>query len=102
MADLRVLKKAEEEDDVSKPGFAYDKAAGIAVHVWTGSSFEGRPAPWMLWIGEPFGEDRTPQEIIQRKPPESYVMYVSSSAKRRRAEICLNFGGRQHNNDHGA
>lgn len=87
--DLAVLVRAEKENDVSKPGFAYDKAASIIVDVWTGSSFENRPAPWMLWIGHPFGDKLTPQEIVEDKPPKSYVMYVTSAKKRRHAEICL-------------
>jgi hypothetical protein len=93
--ELNFLAKAEEDDEVSKPGMAYDKAALIVVHVWTGSSFEGRPAPWMLWIGQPFGKDRTPQEIVAEKPKKSYVMYVRSAKQRKSAESCITFG----NND---
>jgi hypothetical protein len=91
MDDLDFLARAEEKDDVDKPGFIYDKAASIVVHVWTGSSFEGRPAPWMIWIGQPFGEERTPEEIVVERPKKSYVMYVTSSSKRRQAERCLHF-----------
>jgi len=90
--ELNFLAKAEKEDDVSKPGFAYDKAASIVVHVWTGSSFEGRPAPWMIWIGQPFSKDRTPQEIVAEKPKKSYVMYVRSAKQRKSAESCITFG----------
>ena len=92
--ELNFLARAEKEDDVSKPGFAYDKRMSIVVHVWTGSSFEGRPAPWMVWIGEPFGEDRTPQEIVAEKPKKSYVMYVRSAKQRKRAEGCITFGNK--------
>jgi len=92
--DLSVLAKAEEENDVSKPGFAYDKAASIIVDVWTGSSVENRPAPWMLWIGHPFGKKLTPEEIVVNRPPKSYVMYVTSATKRRRAESCISFSSK--------
>jgi hypothetical protein len=90
--ELNFLAKAEKEDDVSKPGFAYDKTMSIVVHVWTGSSFEGRPAPWMIWVGQPFGKDRTPQEIVAEKPKKSYVMYVRSSKQRKSAASCITFG----------
>jgi hypothetical protein len=92
VVELNFLAKAEEEDDVSKPGMVYDKAASIVVHVWTGSSFEGHPAPWMVWIGQPFGKDRTPQEIVAEKPKKSYVMYVRTAKKRKSAESCITFG----------
>jgi hypothetical protein len=94
VVELNFLAKAEKEDDVSKPGFAYDKAASIVVHVWTGSSFEGRPAPWMIWVGQPFGKDRTPQEIVAEKPKKSYVMYVRSAKQRKSAESCITFGNK--------
>jgi hypothetical protein len=94
VVELNFLAKAEEEDDVSKPGFAYDKAASIVVHVWTGSSFEGRPAHWMIWVGQPFGKDRTPQEIVAEKPKKSYVMYVRSTKQRKSAESCITFGSK--------
>jgi hypothetical protein len=89
--DLAVLVKAEEEDDVSKPGFAYDKVASIVVDVWTGGSVENRPAPWMMWIGHPFGRRFTPEEIVVEKPPKSYVMYVTTAKKRRSVESCVVF-----------
>lgn len=94
VVELNFLAKAEKEDDVSKPGFAYDKAASIVVHVWTGSSFEGRPAPWMIWVGQPFGKDRTPQEIVAEKPKKSYVMYVRSAKQRKSPESCITFGNK--------
>ena len=84
-----MLVKAEEEDNVDKPGFAYDKAASVVVDIWTGSSVENRPALWMLWIGHPFGEKLTPEEIVVDKPPRSYVMYVTKARKRRHAESCI-------------
>lgn len=92
VVELNFLARAEREDDVSKPGFAYDKAASIVVNVWTGSSFEGRPAPWMIWIGQPLGKDRTPQEIVAEKPKKSYVMYVRAAKRRKSAESCITFG----------
>ena len=93
VSDLAVLVKAEEEDDVSKPGFAYDKAASVIVDVWTGGDHENRPAPWMMWIGHPFGKHFTPEEIVVKQPPKSYVMYVTTAKERRRAENCLTFSG---------
>lgn len=92
--ELNFLAKAEKEGDVSKPGFAYDKAVSIVVHVWSGSSFEGQPAPWMIWVGQPFGKDRTPQEIVAEQPRKSYVMYVRSAKQRKSAESCITFGNR--------
>lgn len=96
VVELNFLNKAEEEDDVSKPGLAYDKAASIVVHVWTGASVEGRPVPWMVWIGQPFGKDRRPQEIVAEKPKKSYVMYVRLAKKRKSAESCLTFKSDHH------
>lgn len=98
--DLSVLAKAEEEDDVSKPGFAFDKVASVIVDVWTGSSFEGRPAPWMFWIGHPFGESLTPEEIVADKPPKSYVMFTTSARKTRSAQRCIGFSGKGHGKSH--
>jgi hypothetical protein len=92
--DLDVLLKAEEEDEVSKPGFGFEKARSVMVEILTGPTSEGRPAPWMYWAGQVFGEDLTPEEIVLNKPPKSFVMYVTSAKKRRAAERCITFSGK--------
>jgi len=45
----------------------------------------------MMWIGHPFGKQFTPEEIVKKKPPKSYVMYVTTAKERRHAEGCLTF-----------
>jgi hypothetical protein len=87
--DLQFLKEAEANDEVSKPGFAYDRKAKVIVSIWEQSSIGG-----IVWIGQPFGKSLSPYEIVDSDPPHSYVMFINSNAKseiRNKAERCITF-----------
>lgn len=96
--ELRFLSRSEASEEVSKFAIAYDKAAKIAIHVWARSSFENRPPTWLIWIGQPFGDERSPTEIVDIKPANSYVAYVQrpSRAIRDKVESCVKIGKGSH------
>jgi hypothetical protein len=91
--DLAFLSEAEANEEVSKPGFAYDRVAKVMVRVWSASTFEGQPPVWELWIAQPFGKDRSPEEIVETKPPHSYVIFMNKPTRvvRRKVDHCINF-----------
>jgi hypothetical protein len=95
-SDLDFLSEAESDDEVSKVAFAFDRRARLFVNVWTGSSLNNRPPPWVVWFAQPFDEDisTSPIEMIRSGQPKSYVMYLNnpSLSERNRAEACITVG----------
>lgn len=91
--ELGFLFDAEADEEVSKHGLAYDKAAKIVVNVWSKVTFEDQPSEWIMWIGQPFEERRSPNEIVEAHPPNSYVAYTikPSASQRRKIESCITF-----------
>lgn len=91
--DISFLSKAETADQVSKPGFAYDRTAKIAISVWTSEISDGNVPRWTMWIGQPFGETRTPNEIVNEMSSHSYVLFVELPSKQMQSDIskCINF-----------
>lgn len=90
-SDLSFLSEAEADEEVSKVGFAADRAAKIFVRLWTAASIENRPPRWIMWFGQPADSTRTPSEIVEERPEKSYVMYVvnPSDSLRQHVERCL-------------
>ena|ERR1700704_51236 len=91
--ELDFLSQAEDNEEVSKFGFAYDKAAKVVVNVWNKAQFEDQPSEWTLWIGQPFGDQRSPVEIVDSNAPRSYVAFVvrPRPAARRQVNSCVQF-----------
>jgi len=76
VGQLGFIKRAEEEDEVAKPGFVWDKVTRTFVWLWETASSEGRPPKWAIWFGQPFGGDLEPFEIIEEDPPKTFVLFV--------------------------
>lgn len=93
--DLSFLAEAEAADQVSKPGFAYDRRGKVAISVWTDALSDSNAPQWTIWIGQPFGETRSPFEIAGAAPPHSYVLYVNHPTTRMQGQLstCIDFSG---------
>ena len=93
ISNLHFLDEAEANDEVSKPGFGYDRREKIVVSVWSQPPFEAAPPQWIVWVAQPFGESMSPFEIVRKKPSRTYVMFVNhpSRSVRRRLEGCIQF-----------
>jgi hypothetical protein len=92
-SDLFFLQKAEANKEVSRPGFAYDKSSNAIVRVWTAPSVENHPPSWLVWVSQPLGRSRSPQEVAGSNTAQSYVMYAvqPKAAQRRVLEHCISF-----------
>jgi hypothetical protein len=95
--ELGFLAAAESNEEVSKFAFAYDKKAGILVHVWSKARQDGRPPQWMIWIGHASVEVPSPESILLEDLENSFVMYVRepSPSVRRGVESCISLDSSQ-------
>jgi hypothetical protein len=91
--DLQFLEEAEANDEVSEPGFAYDRKAKIIVSIKEQSPGAGESSGWTVWVGQPFGKSRSPYEIVNSDPPHSYVMFINNARSEvsKRTERCITF-----------
>lgn len=91
VGDLDFLFEAQADEAVAKPGIAFDKAAGIVVNIWSKAETDNEPPEWLMWIGQPFNQSRSPVEIVEGKARRSYVGYLlrPSKSQRRRAGSCI-------------
>jgi hypothetical protein len=91
--DLQFVKTAEGDDEVSEPGFAYDRKAKIIVSIMSQSPSAGTSSKWTVWVAQPFGKSRSPYEIVDSEPPHSYVMFINDAKRRVRKEAarCITF-----------
>jgi hypothetical protein len=91
---LSFLADAEDNDEVSKPGIAYDSKVGAILRIWSQTPFEAQPPTWIVWIAQPQGESLSPFEIVEASPKRSYVMFVNRPTRivRKRVNTCINFG----------
>jgi hypothetical protein len=91
--DLQFLKTAEGDEEVSEPGFAYDRKAKIIVSIISQSPSAGVSSEWTVWVAQPFGKSRSPYEIVDSEPPHSYVMFVNEAKRKVRqgASRCITF-----------
>jgi hypothetical protein len=91
--ELTFLRTAAADDEVSRPGLAYDRQANVVVRVLVDSG--QRPPRWMLWYAQPFSKSASPEVIIRDNAPNSYVAYVfePTVGLRHRVASCVEFGG---------
>jgi len=98
LRDLAFLTVAEANEEVSKPGLAYDRVTNTVVRIWQGAIKEEHPPGWSIWFGQPFEEDRGPREIAVDGSQGTFVMYVNrpSGKLRRMADDCFERKGEKH------
>jgi hypothetical protein len=85
--DLEFFSKAESEDTASKFGFTADESAKLLIEFYEDGE---DPREWLLWTGQPLGEQESPLEIVDSAPSKGYVAYAlnPSGAERRALEGC--------------
>ncbi|MDX6602091.1 MAG: hypothetical protein QOF13_1293 [Solirubrobacterales bacterium] len=71
--DLAFFSKAEAEDTASKFGFTADESAKLLIQLYEDGE---DPRVWLLWTGQPLGEQKSPLEIVEAAPSKGYVAYV--------------------------
>lgn len=91
--DLQFLRMAEGDEDVSEPGFAYDRKAKIMVSILSQSPSASESSEWTVWVAQPFGKSRSPYEIVDSEPSQSYVMFVNDAKMKIRKPTarCITF-----------
>lgn len=91
--DLTFLMTAEENEEVSRSGLAYDRAAQFIVRMWSSPSFEKHPPRWTVWFGQSPNSDYSPLEILEKVVPDAYVLYVRRPSREVRTATarCIDF-----------
>jgi len=99
--DLDFVTEALSDDEISKPGFSYDRETRQLVSIWTAVPFESQPPEWLVWFAQPLTDvtDRevTPMELTAEGAPGSYVYYSNGGppSVRQNLEQCVHFGGNE-------
>ena len=86
---LGFLSQAEAHDMVTPYGFAYDRAAKLFIDLWSKARYRDH-REWLMWIGQPFNQEKSPIEIVNSPPSKSYVAYAirPDSAQRHTLKGC--------------
>lgn len=85
--DLDFLSQAESEDMVSLFGSTFEESTKLFIDLWEDSD---NVREWLMWSAQPFNEDKSPFEIVDSSPSESYVAYMlnPTQQERRTAVSC--------------
>lgn len=91
--ELSFLSDAEVNDKVSKVGISFDRADKVVVNLWSKHTLERGMPDWLMWIGQPFDQQRSPSEIVDMQVAGSYVAYIvgPSRLERRKLNSCIDF-----------
>jgi hypothetical protein len=86
---LSFLAQAEAHDMVTPYGFAYDRTAKLFIELWSKARYRDH-REWLMWIGRPFNQKKSPFEIVNLSPSKSYVAYAirPDPAQRRTLKSC--------------
>jgi len=96
--EIAFLERAEARDDAYGQGYFRDARAGIVINTLGRGKIDGMPPEWFVWIGHPVaapGEELpTAHEVIESRPPKSFVAYAMrpSPKQRKRIEACFASG----------
>lgn len=86
MSDLDFFSDSVNRDEDEKPGVAFVENYRIAVDYWNkvGAAGDAPNAPpeWVLLQAQPFGQQKTVSEIVEERPPRSYVAYLRDPSQR--------------------
>jgi hypothetical protein len=86
-SELSFFESAEAEDAASMFATHMDRPTKLFVEIWQDGE---DPREWLLWQAQPFDGHKTPSEIVESLPSESYVAYTRnpSSKQRHSLEAC--------------
>jgi len=82
-SQLAFLERAEDENEVDKPGLVFDKVTKTVVRLWETKASENRPPDWAVWFGQPFESDLEPLEIVDEHPAESFVVFAENPSRKK-------------------
>lgn len=91
--DLDFLGNAEVHEEVSRPGFVFDRRTGLMVRVLLPAGSREGDAEWIVWYAQPFGDELSPEEIVERDPEDAYVAYIVAPTSREWSKVdsCTSF-----------
>jgi hypothetical protein len=82
--ELAFLAQAETNETASLFASTYEEATGLFVDLWMD---DYGPPDWLMWVAQPFQEERSPVEVAESDAADSYVAYALRPTRAERREL---------------
>lgn len=82
--DLKFLSIAESEDTASLFGSTYEESSELFVDLLQDGD---DPREWLVWVAQPFDQERSPFEIAESGSNDSFVAYALEPTPEQRREL---------------